>query len=520
MLLEHNVVIKDPRRVDLHFASCYPNLYRSAMSSLGFHIIYDFLNSREDVYCERVVYPYHKSLESSTSLKHFDIVGFSLQYEQDYFHVLEMLSKAGIPLRKNQRTKEDPLIIAGGPCASSNPLPMSDFIDIFLVGEAEVMFDQFIDTFLELDDPRRDMDAFMDIEGVYVPDNPVKMVVVEDLMDAWHPINQVTPETDSKDLIPAFGRAFLLEVSRGCTRGCRFCMAGCMYRPRREMPLKELINIAEKCRNATGLNRVALIGAAVSDYSKIEELCLELYDRDFQITTPSLRIESISDELLNTLKDSGLRTITVAPESTWHIRKVVNKPITDDDIQSIMKKAFDFNLNVKLYFMLGLPGETREDLEDLVKLIYSLEKIPDRKSALRISVNPFIPKPHTPFQWENLDYRTLKGDVKFLNSKLKKFKVKINSPRMALIQYVLSVGDAELGQLIESSLTNKIPVNEWEKYAPKYPLNTRLPWENIDVGIKNEFLKAEYSKALNGDLTPWCETFGCYDCGVCHSKTS
>ncbi len=518
MLLEHNVVIKDPRQVDLRFASCYPNLYRSAMSSLGFHIIYDFLNSREDVYCERAVYPYFKTLESSTPLKDFDVVGFSLQYEQDYFNVLKMLQDGGIPLKKSERTSEDPLVIAGGPCASSNPLPMSDFVDVFLVGEAEVMLDQFIDTYLELDDPRRELDAFMDIDGVYVPDNPVEMVVVEDMRDAWHPIKQVIPETDDKNFIPAFGRAFLLEVSRGCTRGCRFCMAGCMYRPRRETPLKDLLEIAEKCRQATGLNRVALIGAAVSDYSKIEELCAELMERDFQITTPSLRIESISDELLTSLKESGLKTITIAPESTWRARNVANKPITDDDIVSIMSKAFNYDLNVKLYFMLGLPTETGEDLDDLVKLINTLERIPEKRSALRISINPFVPKAHTPFQWQNFDFDVMKNDVKFLKSKLRRSNLKIDSPRMALIQYVLSMGDAELGMTIEKSLKNKVPIREWEKLVPDWNMDGELPWDDIHVGVKKDFLKEEYLKALKGEVTPWCETFGCYNCGACDKK--
>jgi radical SAM superfamily enzyme YgiQ (UPF0313 family) len=488
------------------------------MSSLGFHIIYDFLNSREDVYCERAVYPYSKTLESSSPLIDFDIVGFSLQYEQDYFNVLEMLQEAGIPLKKSERTREDPLIIAGGPCASSNPSPMSDFIDVFLVGEAEAMLDQFIDTYLQLDNPREELDAFPDIKGVYVPDNPVEMVIVEDMRDAWHPIKQVIPETDDKDFIPAFGRAFLLGVSRGCTRGCRFCMAGCMYRPRREAPLKDLLEIAEKCRQATGLDRVALIGAAVSDYSKIEELCMGLYERDFQITTPSLRIETVSDELLNTLKESGLKTITIAPESTWRVRKVVNKPITDDDIVTIMNKAFNYGLNVKLYFMLGLPTESREDLDDLVKLIRDLEEIPERKSALRISINPFIPKPHTPFQWEDFDFKKMKKDVKFLKSELKRSKLKIDSSRMALIQYVLSMGTSQLGVTIEKSLEDKVPIRKWEKLAPSWDLEDELPWDNIGVGVNKDYLKEEYLKALNGDLTLWCETFGCYHCGACDDK--
>lgn len=518
MLLEHNVVIKDPRKVDLRFASCYPNLYRSAMSSLGFHIIYDFLNSREDIYCERIVYPYSKSFESGTSLNEFDIVGFSLQYEKDYFNVLEMLHQGGIPLRKEDRTDQDPLVIAGGPCASSNPLPMSDFIDVFLVGEAEAMMDEFLDTFLELENPREELDTFMDIDGVYVPDNPVKMAVVEDMKDAWHPIKQVIPETDDKDFIPAFGQAFLLGVSRGCTRGCRFCMAGCMYRPRREMPLKKILEIAEKCRKATGLDRVALIGAAVSDYSNIEDLCQELFDRDFQVTTPSLRIESISDNLLTTLSKSGLKTITIAPESTWRVRKVVNKPITDDDIINVMKRAFKHNLNVKLYFMVGMPTETMEDLVDLVKLIKTLEKLSMKKNGLRISINPFIPKPHTPFQWQSFDFESLKDKIKYLSSEIKSRNFKKESPRTGLIQYVLSQGNADLGEVILRSWNDRVSIKEWKELAPDYDLDSPLPWKNIDVSVNKEFLKEEYIKSLKADITPWCETFGCYECGACEKN--
>ncbi|MGB9938156.1 MAG: radical SAM protein [Methanobacterium sp.] len=516
MLREQNVVIKNFQKVDLRFASCYPNLYKAAMSSLGFHIIYDFLNSREDIYCERVVYPYFESLETNSKLSDFDILGFSLQYEQDYFNVLRMLSKAKIKLRKGNRTTEDPFIIAGGPCASSNPLPMSNFIDLFIIGEAEEVLDDVLDLYMELDDPRKEINAFLDINGVYIPDNPAEIVTVKDMDNAWHPIKQVIPRTNDKRFMPAFGYAFLLGVSRGCTRGCRFCMAGCIYRPRREASLKKLFKIAEKGRNATGLNKIALIGTDVSGYSKIEELCEGLMERGFKVTSPSLRIEAINDNLIDILAKSGLKTITIAPESTYELRKVLNKPITDDMVLDVIKIAFKRNMNVKLYFLVGLPQEPFENVKEMANYIQSLHKLSKRKNAVRISINPFIPKPHTPFQWEKFDFNDLKLKFDYLNKNLKKINFKIEDLKNAYVQHVLSIGDASVGDIIEKTYIKKNKFKDFEQIDLKWDLDDELPWKNIEVGIGNDFLKEEYYKSLNGDITPWCETFGCYSCGACH----
>jgi len=509
------VVVKNPQRVEVRFASCYPNLYRSAMSSLGFHIIYDFLNNREDTYCERVVYPHARSLETGTPLKHFDMVGFSLQYEEDYLHVLEMLQKGGLAIRKEDRKPDDPLVIAGGPCATSNPLPMTLFVDLFLVGDGEAILPHFLEVFKELRNPREELEKFLEVKGVYLPDNPVEINLIPDMEQAWKPVHQVIPETREKSLTPAFGRSFLLEVSRGCTRGCRFCMAGCLYRPRREVPLEELLETAEASRESTGLNKVALIGAAVSDHSRIEDLCQSLLERGFQITLPSLRVEAVTDQLLEILKSSGLKTVTLAPESTWNLRKVINKSLTDEDIFQAVKKTFQEEMNVKLYFLVGLPTETGKDLEEVITLIKSLQKEAPRKSSLRVSVNPFIPKPHTPFQWHHFNYKEIKSKVNILNQEFRSRYFKAESPRSSLIQYVLSVGGADMGDVLEISLQHKLSLPEWQKLAPHWELTSELPWRNIQVGVDDEFLKDEYDKALKGEFTPWCETFGCQNCGAC-----
>jgi aspartate aminotransferase len=287
-------------------------------------------------------------------------------------------------------------------------------------------------------------------------------------------------------------------------------MAGCLYRPRREVDIKTLIQTAEDGRKATGLNKIALIGAAVSDHSQFEFLCSELINMGFIVTTPSLRIESVNEDLLEILKSSGLKTITIAPESTWKLRSVANKPITDDQIKTAMDTAFKLNMNDKLYFLTGLPTETDEDLQEMMNLIRSLQLMAPHQDSLRISINPFIPKPHTPFQWVEFDHGKIKANINFLKRNLKSRHFKVENPNKSLIQYVLSMGDANLGDIIEESSHRKVPINDWKKLTPHWNLEKKLPWEVIDIGMKKKFLVNEYKKALKGDLTPWCETFGCY----------
>ena len=560
MFREKNVIVKNPLKADIRFGLVYPNVYKTAMSSLGYQILYNYVNEREDSYCERIIYPSVRSLETNSPLADFDIISFSLQYEQDYFNVLEILRDAGIPLRREDRTSDDPLVIAGGPCASSNPLPLSDFIDIFVIGEAEAVLYDFLDLYLESDiKNERDLSPFLNMQGLYVSqfNNNAKIILLDDMNDAYHLTYPIVTETDDKDFMPAFSNTILLNVSRACSRGCRFCMSSYMYRPLRETDLENLLSIAEDARSNTGLNKISLIGAAVSDYSKINELTETLREKGFQVSTPSMRIESITRETLVALKSSGLKTLTIAPESIYSLRKRINKDIKDEDVFRVINDAVELGFNIKLYFLIGLPYETQDDIDELASLMKQIDsmkynidsnsessiksndisiksmsnssskndsafsrkksKSSKKKSKVSISfsVNPVIPKPHTPLQWESYDMKGIKSKIRYLKKNLKGLDIKFDSAKMGLIQYVLSCGDKEIGDLIERSLNEKISIKEWAQNAPNYEFGDDLPWDSIDVSVSKDFLISEYEKIGTSEQTPWCEDGPCYNCGAC-----
>ena len=590
MFKERNVIIKNPLKADIRFGLVYPNVYKTAMSSLGYQIIYNYINEREDTYSERIIYPSTRSLETNSPLSDFDIVSFSLQYEQDYFHVLEILREAGIPLRRDDRTSDNPLIIAGGPCASANPLPLSDFIDIFVVGEAEAVLYDFLDLYSSLklskkskrnkmnksdkkddgiEDNKMDLTPFLDIEGLYISkfNNQTNIVLSENMESIYHLTCPIVTETDDKDFIPAFSNSILLNVSRACTRGCRFCMSSYLYRPLRETDLNDLFSIAEEARENTGLNKISLIGAAVSDYSRINELTEGLEERGFQVSTPSMRIESITRETLTALKSSGLKTLTIAPESIYSLRRRINKDIKDEEVLRVISDAVELGFNIKLYFLIGLPYESEDDIKELANMMKQIDsmkyeidsnlsssiKLNDNsiksmsnslsendslsseskskkskkndkriksrrkpKVSISFSVNPVIPKPHTPLQWESYDMKEIKSKIKYLKKNLKGLDIKFDSAKMGLIQYVLSCGDKDIGNLIERSLNEKISIREWAQNAPSYDLDDELPWDSIDVSVSKEFLKSEYEKIKTSEQTPWCEDGPCYNCGACN----
>ena len=428
---------------------------------------------------------------------------------------MEMLKKAGIPLKRKDRGDDDPLIIAGGPCATANPLPLSDYIDIFIIGEGEAILNGFLDRYLE--SPNSDLKKFLDLDGVYIPEynNKTKIVLVDNMDDAYHITEPIISKSDDENYQTIFNNSIMLNVSRGCSRGCRFCMASYLYRPTRESDWERLVDIAIENRQKTGINKVTLIGAAVSDYSNLNNLILKLEEEDFQISTPSLRIESISRKTLETLKESGLKTITLAPESINRLRKVINKDIPDEKIFSVIRDAVDLDFKIKLYFLIGIPGESKEDVGELIDYMKKIAKMHNNIQNVKFSVNPIIPKPHTPLQWEQYDFKDIKNKTRYIKKEMRKYNIKCESPKKGMIQYILSCGNREVGALIEKSLTKPPILKEWKELLPNYRICDELPWSNIDVGINEEFLKIENKRLRNLKQTPWCETSACYNCGAC-----
>jgi len=517
MILEKNIIKKNPIKTKLRIGLIYPNIYKTAMSSLGFQLIYNLINEREDSWCERIVYPENRSIESNSSLKEFDIISFSVQYEQDYFNILKILEYSEIPLRRKDRDSKDPLIIAGGPCVSANPLPLSDFIDLFIVGDGEVTINKFLDMYNTLDNPREKIAEFTKIEGIYVSklNNYTKIAIVNDMDSAYHNTYPFVIKTDDDNYKPVFYNTIMLNVSRGCTRGCRFCMSSYIYRPIRETSLNKLFEIAEISRKNSGLNKVSLICAAVGDYSYFNELIEGLNERNFEVSIPSLRIDSLNEKTLSALKKSGVRTLTIAPESIYPLRKSINKNISDEKIEEVVKNALKLNFKIKFYFLIGLPNETDKDIKKLKEYINYLNSL-GSKNSMKFSINPTIFKAHTPLQWDKYDMSSIKSKIKYLKRNLKNVNIKFDSAKLGLIQYVLSCGDREVGGLLEKSLDKKVPIKEWEKYIPDYNIGDCLPWDKIDVGLKSNFLINEREKINLNECSSWCVKDKCYNSGSCN----
>ncbi len=559
---ERGVVYK-PGGADVEVALAYPNTYHIGMSNLGIHRIYSALNSRKDTACERVFLPdrddlpeYEKTgkrlftLESRKPVRNADIFAFSVSFEQDYLNVLEMLRLAGIPALKAARSDEDPLVILGGICSFFNPEPLSDFFDAVLVGEGEEMVHEFIDVYRESRDwERRELlRALGRIPGVYVPEfyevryagdgtiaermsseTKVPGRIAKRVFSGYQTSPAataiLTPETEFSDM-------YLSEMTRGCGRHCRFCMAGYIYLPPRSLALSSAKEQAGKADELCG--RIGLVGAALSDYPEIGEVCAAI---EGAVSVSSLRADSVSRELIERLARSGHKTISIAPEAgSERLRKVINKGVTEEDILRAADMIFAAGIpNLKLYFILGLPTEAPEDVEAILLLAEKVREVQLRhaRSAGRIgritlSVNSFVPKPFTPFQWEPMEaVESLNKKQRFLEKAVRKIgnmNIIHDLPKWEYIQALLSRGDRRVGALLRKAhekggdwkaAARELQVDMDFYVTRRRPFEEILPWDFIDIGVRKDYLRNEYERALEGKYTPPCRVGSCKTCGVC-----
>ena len=559
---ERGTVIK-ARDVGVTIALAYPNTYHVGMSNLGVHQIYAILNRRADTACERVFLPdeddleeYDKSntrlytLESKRLVREFDVLAFSVSFEQDYLNILEMLRLSGIPADKKERTADDPLVILGGICSFFNPEPLADFFDVVIVGEGEEVAGEFVQSYKENKEHGRFdlLRALSRIPGVYVPEfydvvyHEDKTIKERKLLEPSAPEKIVKRIAQDFNRLPAatviltpnteFSDMHLSEITRGCGRHCRFCMAGYIYLPPRNLGIEEAKQQATKADEQSG--KIGLVGAALSDYPDIGELCSAI---EGGLSISSLRADSVSQALIDRLAKSGHKTIAIAPEAgSERLRKVINKGVTEDDILRAADMVFGSGIpNLKLYFILGLPTETQEDVDAIIALALLVRDVQlkharpqGRIGRITLSVNSFVPKPCTPFQWDPMEA------VESLNKKqrlLEKAVRRIGNmnmihdlPKREYNQALLSRGDRRIGKLIRLAHEKQ---GDWKRAAKELGMdmdfyvtrrrafNEALPWDFIDIGVRKDYLMNERERALEGKFTPVCKVGSCKTCGVC-----
>lgn len=580
---EPGSVIKNKDEVDVRFAFCFPDTYEIGMSHLGMKILYSLINSRPDSWCERVFAPQDDmervlrtndiplyALESGDPLTEFDIIGFTLMYELCYTNVLNMLDMAGIPVKSKERTSLSPLIVAGGPCAC-NAEPMADFIDLFMLGDGEEVMMELIDLYKQFKQKNASKEEFLKeashIKGIYVPslydvsyndDGTVKQVTplktapakvekrnVADLDNIFYPDNFVVPFTGT-----VFDRA-VHEIFRGCIRGCRFCQAGFIYRPIREKSPETISRQSKQLCEITGYDELSLCSLSSSDYTHIKELLDKLLEwatpMKINIALPSLRIDNFDKELLDRLSSVRKSGLTFAAEAgTQRLRDVINKNITEDEILSTSRKAFEGGRTaVKLYFMLGLPTETDDDVKGIADLAqkvvneyYNNPNKPKGKSVqVSVSASNFVPKPFTPFQWEpQATADEFKSRQEYLRSCIttRKAVLSCHTTDISVLEGVMARGDRKIGAVIEEAWKNGCIFDSWENHFdmekwqsafekcgidPAFYANRRreydevLPWDHLDYGINKKFLIKEAEKAKQAETTPHCR-INCAGCGA------
>lgn len=523
------------RGAGIKFALVYPNLYRVGMSNLGLHIIYKLLNSRADVSCERFFLPEPKiladmeksnspllSLETQTPLNKFQVVGFAVSFEQDYFNVVKILQLGKIKVRAAERTKFDPIIIAGGPCATFNPEPLSKIFDAFVIGEGEVILPQFMDRFSDAKNFSREelLQKISEVPGIYVPNFPKKV------SRQWLKNLDDFPAHSTIITDDAEFNMYLIETARGCGRHCRFCMAGYAFRKPRNRSLEVLqaeVERAEKFHK-----KIGLMGAAISDYPQINELCKFILEKNLPMSVASFRADSVTFELVEALAKSGLKTLTVAPEvGSKKMCNVINKGITEENIFSAVEFGLKAGIkNFKLYFMIGLPFEELCDVEEIANLVIRLKNFAIGAKKLTLSVNPFIPKPFTPFQWSAMaDKKYLNAALKILREKLKSLhnvEIISESIRSAEVQDILSRGDKNLAEIVAQSdsqkkfleLLRENNLDENFYLRRERNFDETLAWDFLDLGFEKKYLREEFNRAAEGKFTAPCFE-GCKRCGVC-----
>ncbi len=582
---EINMVVKEAENVDIRFAFCFPDVYEVGMSHLGLQILYYFLNRREDVYCERVFAPWHDmeekmrelhiplfALETGDELKKFDFVGFTLQYEMSYTNIVNMLDLAGIPIWSEERGEDDPIIIAGGPCAY-NPEPLADIIDIFYIGEGEVSYDELLDIYKENKKNGGTKEDFYEkalgVEGIYIPkyydveykedgtisrfapNNEkapaiIKKVIVKDMDNVFYPDKQLVP------LIETVHDRVTLEVFRGCIRGCRFCQAGYVYRPVREKSTDRLLELADSLIENSGHEEISLISLSTGDYRGFKELAEQLIDKYSEdkigISLPSLRIDAFSLDLMEKVQAVRKSGLTFAPEAgTQRLRDVINKGITEKEILDGCKLAFDGGwTRVKLYFMTGLPTETDEDLMGIVRLSDAIvnkffeipkEERKGRPISVTISSACFVPKPFTPFQWAaQSTVEEFGRKQRYVKHNITKKQVKYNyhEPELSSLEGVMARGDRRLAKVIVRAWELGAKFDSWselfnydawlqafedtgvsrEFYANRErSYDEILPWDHISIGVSKKFFIDEMERAKAGQVTPNCRR-QCAHCGA------